>query len=130
MTYATVSDLELYLTPVPDNAEVLLDRASVLVRQATLTAVYAVDDAGMPVDEQVADAFRRAVCEQVAAWAASGEDGTGVAAQYASVSIGSVSLSRAAGLGGGGPAAGATLAPQAWMILYQAGLVTRGPWVG
>lgn len=131
MTYATITDLADYIDPIPDNAELLLARASRLVDRALMCAVYDVDGTGMPTDERIAGALRDATCEQVAAWVAGGEDGTGAAGQYQSVSIGSVSLTRgAAGPGGGAPAAGTALAPQAWMILHQAGLVNRGPWVG
>lgn len=129
MAYATAEDLVDYLDPVPDTADLLLLRASRLVDQALLCAVYDVDDDGMPTDARVAAALREATCEQVAAWVAGGEDGTGVAGQYQSVSIGSVSLTRAAGGAPGGGSASAGLCPQAWMILQQAGLTGRGPYV-
>ena len=129
MVYATADDLIDYLDPVPDDAELRLTRASRLVDQALLTAVYDVDEQGLPTEQRVIDALREATCEQVTAWAAGGEDGTGAAGQYASVSIGSVSLTRAASGASGSGSAATGLCPQAWMILQQAGLTGRGPYV-
>ena len=64
-------------------------------------------------------------------WLALGdEEGLGVAGVFASVSIGSVSLSgdagRAGGPGGSGPG---VLADQARKILQGAGLLGFGPWM-
>ncbi|MEV4457015.1 hypothetical protein [Microbispora sp. NPDC049633] len=129
MAYATADDLTDYLDPVPDDADLRLTRASRLVDQALLCAVYDVDDTGMPTDQRVIDALRAATCEQVASWVESGETGTGAADGYQSVSIGSVSLSRAAGGPGGGGSQAESLCPQARMVLQQAGLTGRGPYV-
>lgn len=129
MMYATPNDLVAYLDPVPDNAEVLIRRASRLVNDAILTAVYDVDDEGMPTDQRIAEALVEATCEQVAAWDEAGETGTGAASEYGSVSIGSVTLSdrRGGGSQGGGSAA-ERLCPQARMILQQAGLTGHAPY--
>lgn len=135
MAYATIDDLTpTYVDPAPANATLLLERASRLVDDALLCAVYDVDEDGLPTDPAHIAALRDATCEQVAAWIAVGEDGTGASAEYGDVQIGSVRLARTArggsqtGAGGGGSAA-ARLAPQAWMILQQVGLVGGlGPW--
>ncbi|MEV7011547.1 hypothetical protein [Streptosporangium sp. NPDC051022] len=126
MAYATVDDLREYVTPLPTNASLLLTRASRDVDQALLCAVYD------PDDPKVQKALREATCEQVAAWAESGETGTGTTPTYSTVSIGSVTLggrSPSGGAGGGGSAA-ARLAPQAWAVLQQEGLTGHAPQTG
>lgn len=129
MAYATTDDLERYLSPTPPDADLLLTRASRLIDYLLTSAVYEVDDTGMPVDEQVAGALRDATCEQVAAWIMGGEDGTGAASEYASVTIGSVSLARTSGGEGTGSRGGgaARPAPQTLLILQQAGLLGHAP---
>lgn len=121
MPYATVDDLATYVTP-PSNAALLLARASRLVDQTLLCARYDVDD------PTVQAALRDATCEQVAAWVADGtEDGTGAAPTYTNVSIGSVTLGGRTGGAGAGRAAATELAPQAGMVLAQAGLTGHTP---
>ncbi|MBF8191662.1 hypothetical protein ITP53_39410 [Nonomuraea sp. K274] len=129
MPYATVDDLVPdYMATGPTNAALMLTRASRAVDQALLSAVYPVDDAGLPTEPAHITALREATCEQVAAWVASGtEDGTGAAAQYGQVGIGSVNLGRAQTGAGGGGSAAARLAPQARMVLEQAGLTGHEP---
>lgn len=134
MAYATQADLvPTYLATAPANADLLLTRASRLVDQALLTAVYSVDEDGLPTEADHIAALRDATCEQVAAWVQVGEDGTGASAEYADVQIGSVRLARggrgssSSGVGGGGSAA-TRLAPQAWATLQQAGLTGFSPW--
>lgn len=129
-TYATTQDYATYLGSVPPGVDLLLARATRLVDEALLSAVYAVDDDGMPADSAVRSALRDATIEQAAYWVATGEDGSGATAEYANVSIGSVSLGRAqAGAGGGGSGAARSLAPQAYQILSQAGLLGHAPWM-
>ncbi|MGS2641683.1 hypothetical protein [Streptosporangium sp. G12] len=131
MAHATTDDLEPYVAVVPANAQLLLARASRLVTQATMTAQYAVDDGGLPTDSAVTTALRDATCEQVAAWITDGtEDGTGAAPVYSNVSIGSVTLggrTSGSGAAGGGGASASRLAPQAALILQQAGLTGQAP---
>lgn len=129
-TYATTQDYATYLGSAPPGIDLLLARATRLVDEALLSAVYAVDDDGMPTDSAVRSALRDATIEQAAYWVATGEDGSGATAEYANVSIGSVSLGRAqAGAGGGGSGAARPLAPQAYQILSQAGLLGHAPWM-
>ncbi|MGW6498551.1 hypothetical protein [Nonomuraea angiospora] len=128
-SYATVADLvPKYVATEPADAELLLERATTVVDDAIMCAVYDVDDDGLPTDAQLVDALKRATCEQVAAWLDVGETGTGGAGQYSSVSIGSVNLTRAqsGGAGGGGSAA-TCLAPQAAKVLRLAGLLGQEP---
>lgn len=97
--YATRDDLAAYApagVDVPDEPEVsrLLARASEAVELLTLTAVYPVDDAGMPTEAEHVAAFREATCAQAAHWLDTGDE-TGTAGQWSNVTIGSISLGRA-----------------------------------
>ncbi|MGA5764480.1 hypothetical protein [Nonomuraea bangladeshensis] len=124
MAYATSAEYAAYTgTTAPDGIDLLLARASRLVDQVLLCSVY---DTG---DEDVVTALREATIEQAAAWNATGiEDGTGAAAEWANVSIATVALGRpqSGGAGGGGSAA-IRPAPQALMVLQQAGLTGHEP---
>lgn len=125
MAHATVQEYETYSgTTAPPNAALLLTRASRLVDRELLCTVYDVDELGTATDPKVLAALREATCEQVAAWIPAEEDGTGVSEMYGTVSIGSVTLAR--GAGGGGSAAD-HLAPQARLVLEQAGLTGHAP---
>jgi len=130
-TYATTQDYAAYLgVAPPPGIDLLLARASLLVDEALLSAVYPVGEDGMPADPAVAAALRDATIEQAAYWVATGEDGSGATAEYANVSIGSVSLGRAqTGAGGGGSGAVRPLAPAAALILSRAGLLGHAPQV-
>lgn len=131
MAYATVDDLVPdYVDPAPANINLLLTRASREVDRALLSAVYPVDEAGLPTEAAHITALMEATCEQVAAWLEAGEDGTGASSAWDDVQIGSVRLARRgsqSGAGGGGSAA-ARLAPQAWNVLQQAGLTGHEPY--
>lgn len=130
MAYATEADLvPTYLATAPTQVELKLERASRTVDQALLTAVYDVDEDGLPTDPDVQEALRTATCEQVTAWEALGEDGTGAASSWDDVQIGSVRLARRSQTGAGGSGSAATrLAPQAWAALQQAGLTGHEPY--
>ncbi|UWM52075.1 hypothetical protein N0X72_25355 [Streptomyces carpaticus] len=119
--YATPEQLSAYLGgPAPDDADRLLARASEDIDSALLTAVYPVDDDGTPTSEPVRAALANAACAQVEWWLASGDDGTGAAGQWDSVSIGPVSLSGRSARRPG--ASGVELAPRAARTLRRAGL--------
>lgn len=104
-TYATRDDLIAY-TPegvdVPAEPEVsrLLTRASEAVELLTMSAVYPVDDEGVPTEARHVEAFRTATCAQAAHWLETGDE-TGTAGQWSAVSIGSINLARAAGVAAG-----------------------------
>lgn len=116
MAYATTDDLAGYVDVVPSNAPTLLERASRAVDQALLCAVYDTDDTDIQA------ALRAATCEHAAFGLESGDGtGTGAAAGYGSISIGSVALSRADN------SRDTVLAPQAWMVLQLAGLTGHSP---
>ncbi|MGW1489783.1 hypothetical protein [Streptomyces sp. NPDC002402] len=127
--YATPEQLAAWLgTPAPADAERLIARAGEDIDSALLTAIYPVDEDGDPTDPTIAAALASATCAQVEYWLAAGDDGTGAAGKWDSVSIGPVSLSgRAASTSG---ASGVELAPRAARALRRAG-VTPGrvmPW--
>ncbi|MFE1770272.1 hypothetical protein [Streptomyces sp. NPDC059008] len=119
--YATPEQLAAWIgEPAPEGAERLLARASEDIDSALLTAVYPVDEDGDPLDERIRAALRDAVCAQVECQLAAGDDGTGAAGQWDSVSIGPVSLSGRAGRSAG--SSGVDLAPRADRVLRRAGL--------
>ncbi|MCM2420302.1 hypothetical protein [Streptomyces sp. RKAG293] len=125
--YATPEQLAAWTgAPAPEGAERLLARASEDIDTALLTACYATNDDGAPIDPAVAGALVDATCAQVEYQLAAGDDGTGAAGQWDSVSIGPVSMSgRTAG-----PAAasGVDLAPRAHRALRRAGLLPGVIW--
>ncbi|MER6196762.1 hypothetical protein ABT234_05195 [Streptomyces sp. NPDC001586] len=127
--YATPEALAMWMgRPAPDDdAARLLARASEDVDAALLTAVYDVDDDGDPTDPQIVAALAAAACAQAEFWLASGDDGTGAAAQWDSASIGPVALSGRRP-GGPSPVSGVDLAPRAYRALRAAGLLPGVIW--
>ncbi|MFE3197167.1 hypothetical protein [Embleya sp. NPDC059237] len=126
MVYATTADLEAAWPsanlPIPaDSDRLLADASAVLDTQVLLTAVYDADANGNPTDPVVIAAFAAATCALVRWWDELGDD-LGTAAAYASVSIGSVSLSRAAT---GQAAAGDEVPPRVWTLLRSPRLAGR-----
>lgn len=129
MTYATPTDLQgppWNLDVDTDTAQRLLARASTVVRTLTLTAVYATDTDGAAVDDTVRTALRDATCAQAVWFDQTGDDGSGAAAAFSTMSLGSARLS----VGGGGSATNTTVAesrfsPEAVQILSNAGLTGR-----
>jgi hypothetical protein len=125
LVYATRTDLTGYVpagTTVPAEPEAtrLLTSASKQILQATMTAFYDTDTDGYPTDTAVRQAFRDATCAQALWWLINPGLETGTAAQYKSVSIGSVSLTRDTGASAG-PLP--RMAPQADMELRNAGVL-------
>ncbi|MGW7514786.1 hypothetical protein ACWGJ2_04260 [Streptomyces sp. NPDC054796] len=125
--YATPEQLTAWTgDPAPPDAERLLARASEDVDDALLAAVYASDATGMPTHSDTRQALADAVCAQVEYQQATGDDGTGAAGRWDSVSIGPVSLS---GRKDGPTAAGdVDLAPRAHRALRRAGLLPGVIW--
>ncbi|WP_405018170.1 hypothetical protein OHV05_15385 [Kitasatospora sp. NBC_00070] len=122
--YATPAQLAEWTgQPAPPGAERLLARASEDVDSALLHAVYPVDSTGAPTDPAHVAALVAATCAQVEYQLAAGDDGTGAASRWQSVSAGSISLSTSAPA----PAGGAVdLAPRARRALQRAGLTGWG----
>ncbi|MFC8925227.1 hypothetical protein ACFT43_05005 [Streptomyces albidoflavus] len=125
--YATPEQLAAWTgTPAPPAAERLLARASEDIDDALLTSVYEVNSGGLPTDPAVAAVLADAVCAQVEYQLATGDDGTGAAGRWGSVSIGPVALSDRRD---GPQAAGdVDLAPRAHRALTRAGLLPGVIW--
>lgn len=113
------------VTP-PAEAGRLLARASRRVDILVRTAVYDVDATGAPTSPTVAEALSEATCAQ-AAWWLETQDESGARAQYQSVGIGSVNLTRASG---GVDQGDGTTSPAAVEVLTLAGLIGQEPIVG
>lgn len=124
-SYATTAQLAEHLdeAPPPGSMRALV-RATRKVDELLRTAIYHVDDAGMPTDALVAEALAEATCAQVEWWDEIGDErGTGAVGALAGAQIGTVKLPASSGSGGGLAeyAAGAVAA------LERAGLVGGGP---
>jgi hypothetical protein len=89
LTYAVHADLAQFVTPDmfadldASNTGIAIRHASYLVREATHNDRYDVGTDDKPTDEKIAEAFKFAVCEQVAFWVITGQDLTTVAAGVA-----------------------------------------------
>lgn len=130
MEYATLEDLARWLglfdalgepdpTQLPPQAtERMLSRASAQIQRATVTSVYNADEAGLPEDDDIVDAFRDATCAQVEAWLESGDE-HGTQPTPTSVKIGSVAISGAGAIALGG----SRLPERARLVLRNAGLL-------
>lgn len=122
LVYATLADLagskpeDVTLSSSDTELTRQLAAASRVIGRATKTAIYDTDTDGYPTDTEVREAFRQATCAQVYWWAETGDE-QGIQAQYNSVSIGSVSISR--GSSGGAPPSGQQLAPAAHTALLD-----------
>lgn len=121
--YATSAQLAAHLGAAPPpGSRRLLRRASVEVDQLLRTAVYDVDDTGLPTDPAVAQALADAVCAQVEWWGEVGDAaGSGAVAALAGSQIGSVRL------GAGASTTSLAIAPGAHRALQLAGLLNHGP---
>ena len=124
--YASVADYQTYtgdlFTPTT-RVQVELQTASIVLDNALIGAVYPTDADSMPTYPAHIDAFRRACIEQVKFQLAN-DDPALVKSQYASTSLGGVSLSRTA------RAQGQTmppLAPLAAAILHIVGAGSVAP---
>ena len=129
--YATTNEYAEYAEEPFDGDEATLAkrlrRASGVIDGLTRLARYRVDEDGMPLDQDDADAFRDATCAQVEYWETT-DDPTGAESTMGPVKIGSVSLG---GSGVGGSAQNHTSAndsrvsPEAIEILANQGLTAR-----
>lgn len=140
LVYADVDDLEGWVQDdVPDNADLLIRSASLLVRRATAGDYYDVDVAGKPSDVDLLQAFNDAVCAQVASWVALGIDpaagaGGAVTAAVASSSLlsGSVTYNTSATTStpivAARIAAATALCDESIQILQQAGAAASAVW--
>jgi hypothetical protein len=107
-----------------------------LVRTATATSVYGVDETGLPSDANISDAFRDATCAQVASWVGADVDPSGAGLSTTApvrgkkLGSGSVEYDTAASSSvvayQAKRVAAVTLCPEAFMILQQAGITPAG----
>ena len=76
MAYATTDELEVWMgRPAPDEAEILLARASTVVAYHVRRAVTTDDTTGLAIDTTDADALRDATSAQVQQWLDDGDAG-------------------------------------------------------
>ncbi len=138
LLYADADDYAAWPGPTPTVSTVaaLLRSASLAVRRNTMTAVYAVDDDGLPTDTDDIDAMRDATCAQASALAANsidpaagpgGDLGMVQATSIGSASISFVTDSATAGLR---RSLLTDLCPEAFEILSNAGLTGQPAYVG
>lgn len=130
--YATEAEYATWLgvEEAPAGAATALIRASRAVDQMLLTAVYDVDDDGLPTDTAHAEALRDATCAQAEYAAAAGDPnlvGAGApSGAITQVGLGSLSYAKTAAAGIGGTSGLARWSSEAWQILQRAGLTGGG----
>lgn len=132
LVYANRDALEAWTgEPAPDNWEQLIRRASVMVGVATRAARYEVTPAGLPADDDQAEAMRDAVCAQVNAWIIAGVDplGESLSAKVTASTIDGASVTLdVASEAADRQRIASTLCSDAWDILQLAGLLGGVPW--
>lgn len=107
----------------PVDYDRLLTRASELIDDYLRTAVYDVDDDGLPTDTDVAEVLRDATCAQVEFWLASDEEDD-ILGPVQGISLGGMQVEYGAGPNRTLPY---YLAPRAARILRNAGLYSGEP---
>ena len=122
MAYATISDLEAWLSPepAPANAWRLLEQASDAIDSALIGAMYD------PNDLEVQEVLRKACVRQVH-WKMERGDETGAQDDVQSMTTGQRSITRRASSGSGGT--GPKIGPEAATVLRNSGLLTIWPLV-
>ena len=122
--YATAAELAVFMgAETPEDADRLLQRASELIDDYTRTAQYAVDDDGLPTDEDDIAAFRDSTCAQVEFWTA-GDEEDDVLGPVQGIILGGLQVQYGAGDNRISPL---ELAPRAARILRSAGLCSVEP---
>lgn len=120
MSYATNEQLTNFLGyPAPEDAARLLVRASELIDDYTITAVYNVDSDDQPTDATVAGAFADATCAQVEYWLTADEEDD-ILGPLQGVAVAALQLQMGAGTNRATPM---YLAPRAARHLRRAGLL-------
>lgn len=118
--YADTQQLGSYLdTTVPEDAARLLVRATELVADHTITAVYDTDTDGNASDPAVVEALSKATCAQVEHWLA-GDEEDDILGPLQGVSVAAMQLQYGAGTNRATPM---YLAPRAARHLRAAGLL-------
>jgi hypothetical protein len=136
--FATTTDLTAwpgFANPASIDLDALVRAASLIVGQATVSAVYDVDDDGVATGTDEIDALRDATCAQAAALAANsvnptaGVAGASGAVQASSIGSASVQYAVAADAGAQRQALLTQLTGEAAMILRGAGLTGGQPYL-
>ena len=131
LIYATSAELTTWGVAPPTNATTLLRSASILVHRATMTAVYDIDDTGMPTDPALVEALSDATCSQVGTWVALSIDpAKGAADPKKAVvlkRIGSATIQYDPAAAQALAAAATWPSQEALLILAQAGLLSTSP---
>lgn len=118
--YASQADLADIVYPLPDNADLLLLRASRLIDRALLCSIYD------PTDAAVIAALKVATLEQIAGSRASGDTtGLGILTTVSSFTLGKLTVQQQASTSTAPTTNG--LVDQAWLALQTAGLTGGGP---
>ncbi len=124
--YASVAQYRAWagdnITP-QQRISVVLSRATEQIDVALVAAVYRTDADGMPLDAAIANVLVRACCAQ-AQYLIAVNDDAGVKREYAGISVGGVSYSRAPAMQGN---ALPPVCPQALAILRVAGVLPAAP---
>jgi len=117
--YATSEQYETYTgAAAPDGiVQLLADASRTLEARVFRLCWYEVDDAGMPSNATVLQAFADAACAQAQWWDEVGDSVGALGAGWSSVSLGSASLSRSGGGTSGAASAAREIAPKVWDAL-------------
>lgn len=119
--HATVEQLTEYLgREAPANAERLLDRASEVIDECLVTAVYSTNTAGVAIDAEVLTALQKATCAQVEFWLA-GDEEDDILGPTQGVSLGGMAIEQGAGANRVSPT---YLAPRAWRYLRSTAYIS------
>lgn len=124
MAYATISDLEAWLTPepAPANAWRLLEQASDAIDGALTGAMYS------PEDPEVQAVLTKACVRQVQ-FMMDRDDETGANSDVQSMTVGQRSITRRAPNTTSSGGSGVPVGRQAALVLRNAGLLTMWPLV-
>lgn len=125
MVYATSEQLASYLQgTAPADAGRLLSRASELIDDHIVTAIYDTDTNGMPTDTAVVATLQQATCAQVEYWIA-GDEEDDILGPVQGLQLAGMQVQYGAGENRATPM---YLAPRAARALRNGGLLSAGVW--
>ncbi|WP_060880624.1 hypothetical protein [Streptomyces scabiei] len=117
--YATSAEYQTYTgqTPPTDIDQLLAGASRMLAAEVFRLCWYEVDEDGYPSNTLVREAFRDAVCAQVAWWGELGDSTGAAAVGWGSVRLGSAQLSRSVTATSGSASPAREVAPAVWDAL-------------
>ena len=117
--YATSAEYQTYTgqTPPADIDQQLANASRMLVAEVFRLCWFEVDEDGYPSNTLVREAFRDAVCAQVAWWGELGDSTGAAAVGWGSVRLGSAQLSRSVTATSGAASPAREVAPAVWDAL-------------